>query len=217
MGIVANTLFPVSDNVPSLIDSQRKASKTEDIKKISADQIRNLEQEIEIVKSGLLKMKCDLTAICIRKRNSYVSLRMKEDFSLGLRELEEELRDEGDEAADFVQQPDSSILRDGIETFCVWSKAYQKLCGRFYLEDMPTGFNNAEDTSMPQLISHCKEFTLNSRERLADIFLTDLGRLRVRMRGWSDNTTPDHEISNWQKVMMEGYYKEHKENLKQVR
>jgi hypothetical protein len=99
----------------------------------------------------------------------------------------------------------------------VCSKAYQKFCGRFYLEDTPTGFDNAEDTSMPQLITHCMEFTLNSRERLADIFLADLSRLRVRMRGWSDNTTPDHEISNWQKVMIEDYYKEHMKNLKQVR
>jgi hypothetical protein len=142
---------------------------------------------------------------------------MKEDFSLGLRELEEELRDEGDGDADTVKHHSPSDAGDGVEVFTVCSKAYQKFRGRLPLEEWPTGFETPEDTSIPELIQHCREFTLDSRERLVDIFLADLGRLRKRMREWSDNTTPDREMAIWQRDLMQVGLKEHHANLKEVR
>lgn len=157
-----------------------------------------------------------LSAICIRERNSYVTLRMKEDFSLGMRELEEELRDEGDDEAGRISQLSQESIRDGIDTFCVCSKAYQKLCGRFPLEQMPAGFDIVEDTSMPQLMKHCLEYTLNARERLADVFLEDLTRLRKRMRAWADNTTPDREVTSRQRRLLQESSVNHLKLLDQV-
>jgi hypothetical protein len=204
---VNQSFFVVVAN-STVLDPQLDVPTTEDLKKIPASEVRRLEQEFATLGDELCSLEWDLTAICIRERNSHVKLRMKEDFSLGLRELEQELREEGDEKADDVKHTHPLDVRDGIDTFCVCSKAYQKFSGRLPLEESPTGFNTEDDTSIPQLIQHCKEYTLNSREMLADIFLEDLGRLTERMRGWSDNTTPDNEMALWQRDSMEACFDE---------
>jgi hypothetical protein len=46
---------------------------------------------------------------------------------------------------------------------------------------------------MPQLIKHCREFALQARENLVDVFLEHLTRLRARMWGRADNTMPDKQ------------------------
>jgi len=117
------------------------------------------------------------------------------DFSLGLSELERDLNDEGDEAASSVPKPKPTLCRNGANTFCVCAKAFQKLRGRFIEDQMPSGFDNLDNTSIPQLAKHCVEFTLNAQERLADCFLDDFGRLRIRMQQWADNTMPDRQVT----------------------
>jgi hypothetical protein len=202
-------------------DSDLVRIRTELEKKKKAQQA--CDKEIEALLSEetslwkeLAKLEHQLTAICIQKRNSHVIHRMGIDFSLGLNELERDLNDEGDEAASSVPKPKPTLCRNGTSTFCVCAKAFQKLRGRFNEDQMPSGFDILDNTSIPQLANHCVEFTLNARERLADRFLDDLALLTIRMRQWADSTMPDRQVTMKQKQKLKEKFKEHKRVLQQV-
>jgi hypothetical protein len=164
--------------------------------------MKNLDHKVKCLELEKANLDKNLSAICIRERNCLVTNRMKLDFSASICELERELNNEGNMAPGSSTRAPPSDLQHGVQTFCVCSKAYQMFHGRFAREQMPAGFNKAEDTSMPQLIKYCKEFTFKAREQLADIFLQDLTRLRTRMRGWADNTTPDKQITTREKRLL---------------
>ncbi len=205
-----------SDTNHDLVRIQTELEKKKKAQQVCDKEIEDLLAERRTLHDELVQLEHQLTAICIKQRNSHVIHRMGIDFSLGLSELQRDLNDEGDDAAASVPKPKSTLCRNGASTFCVCAKAFQKLRGRFAEDQMPSGFHNLDDTSLPQLSKHCKEFTLNARERLADHFLADLSRLRIRMRQWADNTTPDRQVTMKQKHALEEKFKEHKKFLLQV-
>jgi len=87
---------------------------------------KRLEKEIEQLKSELSKLNVSMKAICIEERNEYTRGRLQEDFEGGLRELLQDMDEAGNE--------DSTITTKGngaLRSFCVSSKAYQKIKGRF--------------------------------------------------------------------------------------
>jgi hypothetical protein len=157
-----------------------------------------------------------LTTLCVRARNSFVAHRMASDFSNGLNDLEAELIEDDDDAASSVPKPEPSCVPKGVHTFCVCSKALQKMQGRFVEEKMPPGFDTMHDTQLPQLFWHCMDFTLGARERLADEFLADLSRLRVRMRGWADNTNPDKVVTKRERRLLGERIQEQSNVLQEV-
>lgn len=73
---------------------------------------------------------------------------------------EEELRDYDD-------------LADKLPVFCVSSRAYQSLCGIIQPRIETPGFEDAEATEVPQLISHAKKLTEIRRAHACVQFLND--------------------------------------------
>lgn len=84
---------------------------------------------------------------CIEQRNFYTQNQLKSDFTAGLRELEQELREDKENPDDggedskrppkLASKPINIAARAGTASFtafCVTSKAYQKYCRRFRKE-----------------------------------------------------------------------------------
>jgi hypothetical protein len=100
-----------------------------DDSEISLEQEEKLPRSTAELKKALRKLEASIKTMCIEERNSYTQGRLLEDFEGGLRELEEELR-EADGGDYLINNHGKGSLR----TFCVSSKAYQKLQGRFKRE-----------------------------------------------------------------------------------
>jgi hypothetical protein len=176
-----------------------------------------LEKEKGDLDIELQNLNENLTGICIKARNDYVTKQMGIDFAEGVVDLYRELEEEIDEN-DGNGESTSAILSDthAVQTFCVCSKAYQKLLGRFKTERLPSGFQRLQDTMIPQLQDYCREFTLGAREKMANDFLEDLARMKLRIQGWGDNSTPDKQITKHQKRLLEAIFRERTGILEQV-
>ena len=181
----------------------------------AADEIEKLSQEMDGLNIELNGIENDLKSLCIQKRNQYVKHRMEVDYSDGLREFEQELCEEEDDMSIPTSRKHDPTQSNGVAIFCVCSKAFQILRHRS-LESLPQGFLHVRDTQMPQMLQHCKDYTFPARERLARTALEDIDRLRSRMRGWADNTTPDKQITMVQKRMLKECFKEHLEGFQKV-
>lgn len=90
---------------------------------------------------------------CIAGRNNYSRDAIKQDFAAGIRELDQELAEEED-AANFNPEEDVRNYDDvaaSLPVFCVSSRAYQKMCGRFKRDKHVLGFDNVEATQVGDL------------------------------------------------------------------
>jgi hypothetical protein len=87
---------------------------------------KRVEKEIRELKAELYRLEVSMKAICIDERNQYTHGRLQEDFEGGLREFIQDM-DESNSGDCTVTTKGKGSLR----TFCVSSKAYQKLRGRF--------------------------------------------------------------------------------------
>jgi hypothetical protein len=156
-------------------------------------ELQGFEQEQKNLSLEAAHLYHQITAICIQERSKHVQYRMAEDYNVGMGEFEVEYPD---------QDTASILLQKGVKIYCVCPKAFQKQQGRFPYENMPPGFDKVEDTYIPDLTTHCTEFTLNAREDLADISQSKITRLEIRMRNWADNTTPDKQITTRQERLL---------------
>lgn len=74
-----------------------------------------------------------------------------------------------------------------LPVFCVSSRAYQKLEGRFKKDKDVPGFEDAEQTEIPQLQAHCKKLTVNGRQAGCRRFLNSLTQLLTSLGLWSSD------------------------------
>ncbi|KAE8368221.1 hypothetical protein BDV27DRAFT_168356 [Aspergillus caelatus] len=153
---------------------------------------KRLEQESE-------NMKTEIIRECINARNIYSKDEIKKDFACGIRELDQEFREDEDETAvsgTTLPVRDYENLANELPVFCVSTKAYQKLCGRLRKEVHVTGYTKLEDTEIPQLQRHCISLTEKAREVSALRFLAQLKRLFQSISLWSLATSPAHIMSD---------------------
>lgn len=90
---------------------------------------------------------------CIASRNNYSGEAIKQDFAAGIKELDQELAEEEDPAR-FDADEDIRNYDDvaaSLPVFCVSSRAYQKMCGRFKRDKHVLGFDNIEATEICHL------------------------------------------------------------------
>jgi hypothetical protein len=117
--------------------------------------------------------------LCVGARNLYAKRRIKQDFALGIQQL-----DQGDAEANEENEfgPDTHIrnynqIADSLSVFCVSPRAYQKLKGRFRKDLGVKGFIYLEDTEIPQLQRHCLSLTVGERKVTCRSFLNALNQL----------------------------------------
>ena len=83
-----------------------------------------------------------------------------------------------------------------LKSFCISSKAYQKLCGRNKRDPPVHGFTNLEQTNIPQLREFAHRSTFADRERIADSILTELSLLQIALKSWAEDKIPASQSPN---------------------
>ncbi|KAI0600034.1 Dynamin family-domain-containing protein [Biscogniauxia sp. FL1348] len=153
-------------------------------------QIADIRQEISSVQAERDETLAKLRAICIKGRNNYSRGAIKQDFAMGIKELDQENAAEED---DTTFNPDQDIrdydeVARNLPVFCVSSRAYQKLRGRLLKDNFRSdGFLSPEDTEVPQLQEHAKKLTEARRASHCRQLLNDLAQLANSMKLWSAN------------------------------
>ncbi|KAE8314943.1 hypothetical protein BDV41DRAFT_563275 [Aspergillus transmontanensis] len=168
--------------------------------------IESKKAESKRLKEESENMKADIIRDCINSRNIYSKDEIKKDFVCGIRELDQEFRE--DESRTTISDTNLPVrnygkLANELPVFCVSTKAYQKLCGRLRKEAHITGFTKPDDTEIPQLQRHCINLTEKARQASALRFLAQLKRLFQSMSLWSLATSGTHVMSDEKRRILE--------------
>lgn len=151
------------------------------------EKIENAAETGEKLEEDYEKAKYHLLSSAIQKRNSYTRNNMRRDFAEGLRELDQEnsLHETPDDTGVTVR--DYGKISQSLEVFCVSSKAYQGLSKRLGTSsDTIEGFDNPEDTEIPQLIAHAKKLTESIRLESNKSLLNGLLQVLYSLYMWCD-------------------------------
>ncbi|KAF5388296.1 hypothetical protein D9615_000347 [Tricholomella constricta] len=159
-------------------------------KKEAADALATLKKSID-------KAQREKNAFCSLKRSEFSRDVLKEDFRVGLKDL--------DDAAAEERDPDNfnpnQNIRDydaiDLPVFTCSSRDYVRLKGQVKGDGEPTCFSNAKDTGIPELQQWCHQLTISSRERAARNFRAHLTAFATSVQsyvqGIGDVTVVDRE------------------------
>ncbi|KII94798.1 hypothetical protein PLICRDRAFT_86263 [Plicaturopsis crispa FD-325 SS-3] len=143
------------------------------------------------------KAQKEKNAFCSLKRSEFSRDVLKEDFRVGLKELddanaEERNPDEFDPTVNLRNYDDIDL-----PVFTCSSRDYVRLKHQVKGDGDPTCFSNVEDTGIPALQQWCHQLTIASRERSARNFLSHLktfaDSVRNYVQGIGDVTVADRE------------------------
>ncbi|KAH6632633.1 hypothetical protein F5144DRAFT_574744 [Chaetomium tenue] len=183
-------------------------------KKEIEEQVKTTREKIKEFVTEKEMLLAEVKAVCIQGRNEYSRRAIKQDFAMGIKELDQENAAEEDEA-NFDPETD---LRDydavaaSLPVFCVSSRAFQKLSDRLQKDDFNGGgFQSLDDTEIPQLQAHAKKLTEAGRAANSRRFLNDLMQLLNSMTMWASDDGTGSTLSNADKA------KEETRLLKQLR
>ncbi|ROW04317.1 hypothetical protein VSDG_00871 [Cytospora chrysosperma] len=141
----------------------RKSRKTLD------ENISATKKELNSIVSQEKALLSEVKSICIKGRNEYSRRAIKNDFAMGIKELDQQTAVEEDETA---FNPDED--------------AYQKLSGRLKKDAVHVdGFLSVQDTEIPQLQEHAKKLTEGGRATSSCRFLNELSQLLNSMKLWA--------------------------------
>ncbi|KAI1180129.1 hypothetical protein F4777DRAFT_574412 [Nemania sp. FL0916] len=130
---------------------------------------------------------------CISKRNDCSRYTIRDQFALGLKELDQQEAEDNDpENFDPENEiRDYAEIGRSLPVFCVSSQAYRSLA----LNESVDGFTNMEDTEIPQLRAHAKMLTEAARIRSAKSFLNDFMQSLNSLYLWSSGRNMEHCIT----------------------
>ncbi|KAJ8590321.1 hypothetical protein M405DRAFT_897528 [Rhizopogon salebrosus TDB-379] len=148
----------------------------------------------------------DKNAFCSLKRSEFSRDVLKEDFRVGLKDL--------DDAAAEERNPDSfdptQSLRNydeiDLPVFTCSSRDYVRITGQVKGDGDPSCFSNFEDTGIPALQQWCHQLTVSGRSRTAKQFHTHLktfaNSVQVYVNGIGDVTAADREAlrDKWESI-----------------
>ncbi|KAI3323344.1 hypothetical protein HD806DRAFT_496329 [Xylariaceae sp. AK1471] len=200
----------------SLLRAQRKKIREE--RRSLDSQIAGLRKDIEKIEIERDNILADLKAICIKGRNDYSRGAIKQDFAMGIKELDQENAAEEDDA-NF--DPDQDIrdyeeVARSLPVFCVSSRAYQKLSGKLEKDDFEShGFLSVEDTEVPKLQEHAKKLTEAGRASHCRRFLNDLCQLVNSMKLWAANDGTSSYLTDGEKRREEMHLKKLLDHLEE--
>ena len=194
-------------------------------KKESRRQRSDLENGMRDIKSNLAKAKeeeakleAEISRVCIEGRNAYSKGAIQQDFAAGMKELDQEMAEEEDEA-NFNPEND---LRDynavaaSLPVFCVSSRGYQKLKGRLQKDAAVPGFTTVEETEMPQLRAHCKQLTVAGRTENCKRFMTNLSQLLNSLTLWATNDGSGANLTDEQRAKEAKFLEKSLDSLENV-
>ncbi|KAG2348817.1 hypothetical protein BDR05DRAFT_873352 [Suillus weaverae] len=180
----------ISDAKEAIKDRREQLNNARKARKDAVDALSNL-------KKKETKAQRDKNAFCSLKRSEFSRDVLKEDFRVGLKDL--------DDAAAEERNPDSfdptQSLRNydeiDLPVFTCSSRDYVRITGQVKGDGDPSCFSNVEDTGIPSLRQWCHQLTISSRSRAAKQFHAHLktfaNSVRVYVGGIGDVTIADRE------------------------
>ncbi|KAL9618945.1 MAG: hypothetical protein Q9160_006409 [Pyrenula sp. 1 TL-2023] len=165
------------------------------------EELKSIRIELQHLESKREEIDAQIRTICISGRNHYSKGAIQQDFAAGIKELDQEVAEEED-AANFdpdVDKRDYEEVARSLPVFCVSSRGYQKLQGRFVKDSAVPGFTDAEETEIPQLQAHCPKLTEAGRANSCRMFLNNLSGLLNSLRLWSSNDGSGTKLTSDQK------------------
>ncbi|KAF8974240.1 hypothetical protein BDZ97DRAFT_1945601 [Flammula alnicola] len=159
-------------------------------KKEAADALSSFEK-------SAAKVQKEKNAFCSLKRSEFSRDVLKEDFRVGLKDLDDAAAEERD-PENF--NPNSN-LRDydaiDLPVFTCSSRDYVRLKGQVNGDGGASCFSNVEDTGIPELQKWCHQLTISSRERAARTFMMHIKAfaqsIQSYVQGIGDVTAVDRE------------------------
>ncbi|KAL8939228.1 MAG: hypothetical protein Q9216_003474 [Gyalolechia sp. 2 TL-2023] len=162
------------------------------------------EQQVE-TKEVQESIKMDITTACISGRNAYSKRAIAIDYANGIKELDQELASRENEAAFDPEEElrDYERVAHNLPVFCVSSRGYQKLKGRFLKDEPVLGFKDAAATEIPLLQDHCTKLTEAGRIASSRRFLKNQARLIENLAKWASSNIAQVEMTQEQKASAE--------------
>ncbi|KAF2271929.1 uncharacterized protein EI97DRAFT_240440 [Westerdykella ornata] len=188
----------IEDKLEELRDTKNNARRQ---RNQLQQQIKDTVKELEEVEKKLANVQAEINAICIAGRNQYSKSAIQQDFAAGIKEIDMENAAEEDEE-NFdpdVDIRDYDEVAKSLPVFCVSSRAYQKLCGRFKKDGSVPGFKTLEETEIPQLQAHCKKLTEAGRIQSCRAFLLSLIQLLNTFSIWATDEGSGLKLSDEEK------------------
>lgn len=186
------------EDVTAEIDRLKKLRREGRDKKLKIDEkMKPLQSRINELQHQVAEIDIEKRSACISGRNRYSQQAIKTDYASGIRELDEEIAEEED-AANFnpdEERRDYEEVARNLPVFCVSSRAYHKLQGRFRQESHVPGFKIGEDTQIPQLQQHCRDLTIKGRTNTCHNFLSTLSQLLNSLSLWAANDGTGSNVS----------------------
>ncbi|KAF4889455.1 Nuclear GTPase SLIP-GC [Colletotrichum fructicola] len=191
-----------------LSDLKAQRKEVRQLQKEVDHKLSDLRQAMKPLQAEESRLLAGVKAVCIQGRNEYSKGAIQRDFTMGIKELDQEAAIEENEE---TFNPDEDIrdydeVARNLPVFCVSSRAYQKMRGRLQKDDFnDEGFRNADETEVPQLQQHAKKLTEAGRAATCRRFLNDLSQLLNSMRMWAANDGSLSHMSDQDKRNEEGH------------
>lgn len=192
---------------------EARRERTELDRKIAA-----IRKEIDIAHEAEERIVGEMQHLCISGRNSYSKGAIQQDFAQGIKELDQEIAAEDDEE-NFnpdIEVRDYEEVARSLPVFCVSSRGYQKLQGRFRKDTAVPGFKTLEETQMPQLQEHCRKLTVAGRTAGCKRFMTNLSQLLNSMTLWASSDGSGSSLTEDQRAVERQVLQKNLEKLETV-
>ncbi|KAL2196856.1 hypothetical protein P885DRAFT_69332 [Corynascus similis CBS 632.67] len=172
-------------------------------KKETEDKIRTFREQVKQLAAEKELLLAEVKAVCIQGRNEYSRKAIKQDFAMGIKELDQETAAEEDEA-NFdpdVDLRDYDAVAASLPVFC---------------DDFNgSGFQPPEDTEIPQLQAHAKKLTETGRAAAARRFLNDLMQLLNSMKMWASDDGTGSSLTDAEKAREETHLRKQLRRMEQ--
>ncbi|KAI0448945.1 hypothetical protein F5B21DRAFT_509652 [Xylaria acuta] len=177
-----------------------------DEKETLEEKIYHDEQRLENLTEEVWKLEEQLHAACVSRRNDCSRLAIRDQFAIGLKELDQQEAQSIDpnnfdpekEFRDYAEAGRS------LPVFCISSQAYRALANKEEVD----GFSDINDTEIPQLRAHTKKLTETTRINNAKSFLNDLAQTLNSLYLWSSKGGVEFYLTDEEKGVEVGYIKE---------
>ena len=184
----------IEDKLRELKEMKKEARKQrQEINK----QMAQARQKVKELEGEKFKYESKLRAACIAERNHHSRGAIQLDFAAGIKELDQGNAEEEDPANFDSSQDlrDYDKVAQSLPVFCVSSRAYQKLSGRFQKEPDFAGFTEVDQTEIPLLQAHCITLTKPQRANGCRLFLNNFNQFITSLSLWVSGDTNATNLS----------------------
>ncbi|KAG1892548.1 hypothetical protein F4604DRAFT_1699937 [Suillus subluteus] len=196
---------------------QEKIGDANEAIKVGREQLNNARKArkdavdaLSNLKKKEMKAQRDKNAFCSLKRSEFSRDVLKEDFRVGLKDLDDAAAEERNPNSFDPTQNLRNYDEIDLPVFTCSSRDYVRITGQVNGDGDPSCFSNVEDTGIPSLRQWCHQLTISSRSRAAKQFHTHLktfaNSVWVYVDGIGDVTIADRESlrEKWESTPHDG-------------